>query len=428
MAKINDAQLSEVANQSQIFFVNVPQHDQKNQQVLSVLASEQQQVLPVAVMQQAKVETSSSMNNTAGASQNQTLAFTVKLPVDTPKQKKILPKPSSTSNSATTANNNKPFQWSRPPGRVSTNNDDQSTGKGLTITPINTDHDTMEAAHVLATAADVTMAADARRKAQQHDDDMAMMVDDTPSNVTNEETVQCEEDEQKHHPQQMGTITANIIDENGQEHTVILSTEEAQQLLGSQGAIIVDGGRPSAFQLNEPPLLISDGQPISIQQAQPQTFLSPFALDQAQLQALLTQAGIDPNTPLTIEQIDPNQQQQQQQQQQVATICTSPGGTQYTVLTQTPSQQQYILQTAPMNELPVAHAPPPTLQLIAPKEDPSSPPKRRAFAVKSTTPTTAAETFDEINSNDRPRRKIFATKSTVASAGKTLLLRHSPSP
>ena len=247
VAKINDAQLSEVANQSQIFFVNMPQHDQKNQQVLSVLASEQQQVLPVAVMQQAKVETSSAV----GASQNQTLAFTVKLPVDTPKQKKILPKPSSTSNSAANANSNKPFQWSRPPGRVSTNLDEQSTGKGLTITPINTDHDTMEAAHVLATAADVTMAADARRKAQQHDDDMAMMVDETPSNVTNEETVQCEEDEQKHHPQQMGTITANIIDENGQEHTVILSTEEAQQLLGSQGAIIVDGGRRSPSRIGE---------------------------------------------------------------------------------------------------------------------------------------------------------------------------------
>ena len=93
VAKINDAQLSEVANQSQIFFVNMPQQDQKNQQVLSVLASEQQQVLPVAVVQQAKVETpvNSSTNNSSG--QNQTLAFTVKLPVDTPKQKKSLPKP-----------------------------------------------------------------------------------------------------------------------------------------------------------------------------------------------------------------------------------------------------------------------------------------------------------------------------------------------
>ena len=89
VAKINDVQLSEVANQSQIFFVNVPQQDQKNQQVLSVLAAEQQQVLPVAVVQQAKVETPSS----TPTSQNQTLAFTVKLPVDTPKQKKILPKP-----------------------------------------------------------------------------------------------------------------------------------------------------------------------------------------------------------------------------------------------------------------------------------------------------------------------------------------------
>jgi hypothetical protein len=243
VAKINDAQLSEVANQSQIFFVNMPQHDQKNQQVLSVLASEQQQVLPVAVVQQAKVETPSSSNNQT-TSQNQTLAFTVKLPVDTPKQKKILPKPSS-NNSSTASNSttNKPFAWSRPPGRVQLNNDEHNTGKGLTITPINTDLDTMEAAHVLATAADVTMAADARRKAQQHDDDMSMMVDETPSNIANEETVQCEDDGQKNSSQQMGTITANIIDENGVEHTVLLSTEEAQQLLGSQGAIIVDGGK-----------------------------------------------------------------------------------------------------------------------------------------------------------------------------------------
>ncbi|CAF5108588.1 unnamed protein product, partial [Rotaria socialis] len=80
-----------------------------------------------------------------------------------------------------------------------------------------------------------TMAADARRKAQQHDDDMNMMNDETPSNIANEETVQCEEDGQKNQMQQMGTITANIIDENGVEHTVLLSTEEAQQLLGSQG-------------------------------------------------------------------------------------------------------------------------------------------------------------------------------------------------
>jgi hypothetical protein len=217
----------------------MPQQDQKNQQVLSVLASEQQQVLPVAVVQQAKVETPS--NNTT-TSQNQTLAFTVKLPVDTPKQKKILPKPSS-NNSQTNSTTSKPFAWSRPPGRIQLNNDEHNTGKGLTITPINTDLDTMEAAHVLATAADVTMAADARRKAQQHDDDMNMMVDETPSNIANEETVQCEDDGQKNSTQQMGTITANIIDENGLEHTVLLSTEEAQQLLGSQGAIIVDGGK-----------------------------------------------------------------------------------------------------------------------------------------------------------------------------------------
>jgi len=393
VAKINDAQLSEVANQSQIFFVNVPQQDQKNHQVLSVLASEQQQVLPVAVVQQAKVETPTSNTTT---SQNQTLAFTVKLPVDAPKQKKILPKPSPSSNNSSinpnasnsnTSTQQKPFAWSRPPGRVSLNHDDQSIGKGaLTITPINTDLDTMEAAHVLATAADVTMAADARRKAQQQDDDMHMMVDETPSNIANEETVQCEDEGQKSQPP-IGSITANIIDENGLEHTVLLSTEEAQQLLGAQGAILVD----------------TDGQPISLQPTQ--TFLSPFALDQAQLQALLTQAGIDPNTPLTIEQIDPNQQQS-------ATLCTSPGGTQYTVLTQAaPTQQQFILQPAP------APAPlPPPIQPapIAPKEELTSPPKRRAFAVKSTTTTTPAEeNFDEINSNDRPRRKIFATKSTV---------------
>lgn len=401
VAKINDAQLSEVANQSQIFFVNMPQQDQKNQQVLSVLASEQQQVLPVAVVQQAKVETPVNVSTANTSAQNQTLAFTVKLPVDTPKQKKILPKPSANapqttattnSNMTTTTSNlnsttSKPFPWSRPPGRVQLNNDEQTTGKGLTITPINTDLDTMEAAHVLATAADVTMANDARRKAQQNDDDMSMIVDETPSNIVNEETVQCEDDGQKHIAQSLGTITANIIDENGLEHTVILSTEEAQQLLGSQGAIIVDG----------------DGQPISLQQAQTQTFLSPFALDQAQLQALLAQAGLDPNTPLTIEQIDPNQQQQQ-----VATLCTSPGGTQYTVLTQAPAQQQFILQTTTE---PAIVAPPPPPQPIAPKEDLSSPPKRRAFAVKSTLPT--SETYDDMN--ERPRRKIFATKSTVSS-------------
>jgi len=226
----------------------MPQQDQKNQQVLSVLASEQQQVLPVAVVQQAKVETpvNSSTNNSSG--QNQTLAFTVKLPVDTPKQKKILPKPSanasqSANNSNLSSTTSKPFAWSRPPGRIQLNNDEQTTGKGLTITPINTDLDTMEAAHVLATAADVTMANDARRKAQQHDDEMSMMVDETPSNIVNEETVQCEDDGQKTLAQTLGTITANIIDENGLEHTVILSTEDAQQLLGSQGAIIVDGGK-----------------------------------------------------------------------------------------------------------------------------------------------------------------------------------------
>jgi uncharacterized membrane protein YkoI len=167
------------------------------------------------------------------------------LPADVPKQKKILPKPSSTnqSNDHSSTNTNKPFAWSRPPGRIQINNKHQSTTKNL-----NTDLDTMEAAHVLATAADVTMAADARRKAQQHDDDMTMMVDETPSNVAGEETIQSDDNASKHLiQQQLGTITANIIDENGVEHTVLLSTEEAQQLLGSQGAIIVDSGKRSDF-------------------------------------------------------------------------------------------------------------------------------------------------------------------------------------
>jgi hypothetical protein len=304
--------------------------------------------------------------------------------------------------------NNKPFAWSRPPGRVQLNSDNQ-TNKHLNPNQINTDLDTMEAAHVLATAADVTMAADARRKAQQHDDDMSMMVDETPSNIAGEETIQCDDNSTKNlAQQQLGTITANIIDENGVEHTVLLSTEEAQQLLGTQGAIIVDSGKRISlkFLFDSYFFIYLDGQPISIQQAQTQTFLSPFALDQAQLQALLAQAGIDPNTPLTIEQVDPNQQQQ------VATLCTSPGGTQYTVLTQGPTQQQYILQTT--NELP----PPPPMQphAIAPKEELSSPPtKRRAFAVKS---TTRPDAYDEMNVNERPRRKIFATKSTVSSMSK----------
>lgn len=122
------------------------------------------------------------------------------------------------------------------------NNDEHNNNKNLNSASNNTDLDTMEAAHVLATAADVTMAADARRKAQQHDDDMTMMVDETPSNVAGEETIQCDENTAKAITQQLGTITANIIDENGIEHTVLLSTEEAQQLLGSQGAIIVDSG------------------------------------------------------------------------------------------------------------------------------------------------------------------------------------------
>ena len=64
---MNDTQLNDVSNQSQIFFVNMPQHEQKNQQqqhhqqqqVLSVLTSDQQQqqVLPVTVVQQGKINT-----------------------------------------------------------------------------------------------------------------------------------------------------------------------------------------------------------------------------------------------------------------------------------------------------------------------------------------------------------------------------------
>ncbi len=182
------------------------------------------------------------------------MLFLVKLPVDAPKQKKILPKPSSTnqhnnaSHDHSSTNNTKPFAWSRPPGRIQINNDEHTNKNLNSAPPINTDLDTMEAAHVLATAADVTMAADARRKAQQHDDDM--MGDETPSNIAGEETIQCDDNETKHiTQQQLGTITANIIDENGIEHTVLLSTEEAQQLLGTQGAIIVDSGKNKIFVL-----------------------------------------------------------------------------------------------------------------------------------------------------------------------------------
>ncbi|CAF4974815.1 unnamed protein product, partial [Rotaria socialis] len=247
VTKMNDTQLNDVSNQSQIFFVNMPQQEQQknqSQQVLSVLTTDQQQqqqqVLPVTVVQQ------------------------VKLPADVPKQKKILPKPSSsTTNQQMNASNeqasgnNKPFAWSRPPARIQSNHNEQTINKNLNSTSINTDLDTMEAAHVLATAADVTMAADARRKAQQHDDDMSMMVEETPSNIAGEETIQCDENTAKAiTQQQLGTITANIIDENGVEHTVLLSTEEAQQLLGTQGAIIVDSGK-RVWRFCFPPITIS---------------------------------------------------------------------------------------------------------------------------------------------------------------------------
>jgi hypothetical protein len=44
---MNDTQLNDVSNQSQIFFVNMPQQEQKLQQ--------QQQVLPVTLVQQGKM-------------------------------------------------------------------------------------------------------------------------------------------------------------------------------------------------------------------------------------------------------------------------------------------------------------------------------------------------------------------------------------
>ncbi|CAF4923646.1 unnamed protein product, partial [Rotaria socialis] len=61
VTKMNDTQLNDVSNQSQIFFVNMPQQEQQknqSQQVLSVLTTDQQQqqqqVLPVTVVQQGK--------------------------------------------------------------------------------------------------------------------------------------------------------------------------------------------------------------------------------------------------------------------------------------------------------------------------------------------------------------------------------------
>ncbi len=46
---MNDTQLNDVSNQSQIFFVNMPQQEQKTQQ------QQPQQVLPVTVVQQGKI-------------------------------------------------------------------------------------------------------------------------------------------------------------------------------------------------------------------------------------------------------------------------------------------------------------------------------------------------------------------------------------
>ena len=64
VTKMSDHQLNDVSNQSQIFFVNVPQQEQKTQQqVLSVLTTDQQQqqqVLPVTVVQQGQLNYISS--------------------------------------------------------------------------------------------------------------------------------------------------------------------------------------------------------------------------------------------------------------------------------------------------------------------------------------------------------------------------------
>ncbi len=51
---MNEPQLNDVSNQSQIFFVNMPQQEQKTQQ----------QVLPVTVVQQGKAYIQFSLNYT----------------------------------------------------------------------------------------------------------------------------------------------------------------------------------------------------------------------------------------------------------------------------------------------------------------------------------------------------------------------------
>ncbi|CAF0741192.1 unnamed protein product [Didymodactylos carnosus] len=454
VAKINDVQLSEVANSSQIFFVNVPQSGQEmnnatrtdqsqQQQVLSVLTGmnsttspqttdlQTANVLPLAVVQQAQVKTNDQ----------QTLAFTLKFPIETRSTRPILPKPSATDQQSTS----KPFSWSRPPMPMPERNiEDESTKKshrGLTIIPINDngresnrmDMDTMEAAHVLASAADMTIAA-ANAKKNQQDDEMNV---DAP--IAGEETVQTQElhiDEQQRNEkqnldnQQPTTITAKVIDDNGVEHTVVLSTEEASQIL-TDGAVLVDGNATMA------------GNTISIEPQTYQLDLSQFSLDANQLQAALAQAGIDTSQPLTIEQIitDP---QIPGQPQQTATLCTSPDGTQF-ILTQPQTNssqtQQYILQT---NTSPVVlqQSTGPQYTTIVPstndisanneqqrkhdsiyqqKQQSTTAPKRR-FAVKSTASTIHVEKTDD-NSNDsngdqgtvtgRERKAAYATKSTV---------------
>ena len=202
-----------------------------------------------------------------------------------------------------------------------------------------------------------------------------------------------------------------LLMKNGIEtHRFYYPRKKPQQLLGTQGAIIVDSGKSFFPFFNRWMNVHSlDGQPISIQQAPPQTFISPFALDQAQLQALLVSSWY--RSEYTIKpskQVDPNQ------------TTTSSGlyvhhqvETQYTVLTQAPTQQTIYFTKQP-NEPP---PPPPPIQpqAIAPKEELAiaTGPKRRAFAVKS---TTRAEPFDDMNTNDRPRRKNLRNKNPLFSS------------
>ncbi|CAF0785430.1 unnamed protein product, partial [Didymodactylos carnosus] len=455
VAKINDIQLSEVANSSQIFFVNVPTPgqlngstgtDQSQQQVLSVLTGmnsttspqttdlQGANVMPLTVVQQAKPKTNDQ----------QTLAFTLKIPVETRSTRPILPKPSANYQPTTS----KPSSWSRPSMPIpERNNEYDSTNKnqrGLTVAPImdnrlesnRMDMDTMEAAHVLASAADMTLAA-ASAKRNQQDDEMNM---DAP--IAGEETVQTQEsntDEQKTSEKETSdnpqptTITARVIDDNGVEHTVVLSTEEASQIL-TDGVILVDSNSTVT------------GNTIAVEPQTYQLDLSQFSLDANQLQAALAQAGIDTSQPLTIEQIITDNQIAGQTQQ-TATLCTSPGGTKF-ILTQpqtnTSQTQQYILQTntAPVilqqssgpqytTSVPMINAVTTNNEQQRKREstehqtDLGTTSKRR-FAVKSTNSTMNVEkTNDNTNSNNedqgnvtgRERKAAYATKSTVTPIG-----------